>query len=175
MDFSIDTIRAKLSGGGARPTLFTVALNSPFDARLGIDSPFMIKAASLPDSTIGEIEIGYMGRKLKAAGDRTYTDWEVTVINDENFAIRSSLENWSNAMQGPVSNIRNSGATSAISSYKAQANVMQYDKSGNVIYEYTFHGMFPKVVGAVTLEWDTENTIEEFTVTFSYDYFVRTV
>lgn len=174
MDFSIDTIRSKLVGGGARPTLFSVQLLSPFDANLAINSPFMIKAASLPASTIGEFNIGYMGRKLKVAGDRAYDDWTVTVLNDENFDIRSALEKWSNAIQDPVTNLRNSGATSAISSYKADATVTQYNKLGEAIYQYKFQGMFPKSVADITLDWDTTDQIETFQVTLSYDYFTQT-
>jgi len=175
MEFSIDTIRAKLVGGGARPTLFSVQLNSPFDTNLGINSPFMCKASSLPASTIGEFNIPYMGRMLKVAGDRSYGDWVVTIINDEDFAIRAALERWSNAIQGPVSNLRNSGASSEISSYKADATITQYDKTGAAIYQYTFHGLFPKSIGEIELTWDTPDTIETFQTTFAYDYFTRTL
>ena len=178
MDFSIDKLRAALSGGGARPTLFSVQLNSPMQPtlpNLGLNSPFMVKAANLPQSTIGEILISYMGRKLKAAGDRTYQDWQVTVNNDENFSIRNDLESWSNAIQGPASNIRNSGADASFS-YKAQAIVSQYSKddSDTVIAEYTFYGLWPKEIGIVELSWEAENQIESFQVQFAYDYFTRT-
>ena len=174
MEFSIDDIRAKLTGGGARATLFSVVLANPWDANLGINSPYMVKASSLPASVLGEIQVGYMGRKMKVAGDRNYDDWEVTVINDENFAIRESLEAWSNAIQGPVSNRRNGNATSSLS-YKNDGQITQYDKLGKPIYEYKFVGMYPKEIGAITVDWDTENTIETFTATFAFDYFVRTL
>lgn len=172
MDFSINTILAKLKGGGARPSLFSVQLISPFDATIGISSPYLIKAAALPASSVGEIPIGFMGRKVKAAGDRSYADWQVTVINDEDFAIRESIESWSNAIQGPVSNLRNSGANASFN-YKAQATITQYGKAGDTLARYTMFGMWPKEVGAIELAWDQENTIESFPVTFAIDYFLR--
>ena len=176
MDFSVNTIISKLKQGGARGTLFSVQLISPFDATLGINSPFMCHSASLPGSSIGEIQIPFMGRKIKAAGDRTFADWSVTVYNDEDFAVKKSIDNWINAMQGSVSNIRNSGADASFS-YKAQAIVSQYGKEGGdaPIAQYTFYGLFPKTTADIPLNWGGTESIEEFTVTFAVDYFLRTI
>jgi hypothetical protein len=39
------------------------------------------------------------------------------------------------------------------------------------VYSYTFHGVFPSVIGAVDLNWETTDQIEEFQLNLSYDYF----
>jgi hypothetical protein len=51
----------------------------------------MIKSAQLPESTIGVVPVFYFGRELKYAGNRTFPDWTVTVINDEDFSIREAI------------------------------------------------------------------------------------
>ena len=34
-----------------------------------------------------------MGRKIKIAGDRTFEDWETTIINDEKMNVPESIHN----------------------------------------------------------------------------------
>ena len=98
----ISDFKSKLSGGGARPNLFEVVLSFPASAPTDTNtldkSRFLIKAAALPSSTVGPINVPFRGRILKIAGDRTFESWTVTVINDTDFAIRSALEKWMNSI-----------------------------------------------------------------------------
>ena len=93
---------------GARPSLFLAQVNFPITVPGGIEardkSRFLIKATSIPASTLGIIELPFMGRKIKLAGDRTFEDWSTTVINDEKFTIRAAIEAWSNSINGLQSN-----------------------------------------------------------------------
>ena len=57
-------------------------------------------------SSVGEFEVPYFGRKIKIAGDRTFADWQVNIMNDEDFGVRSMFETWSNALNRHVSNVR---------------------------------------------------------------------
>ena len=59
---------------------------------------FLCKAAALPASNITPIEIPFRGRTLKVAGDRTFDTWNITIINDENFRLRSKFEQWMNGI-----------------------------------------------------------------------------
>jgi hypothetical protein len=56
--------------------------------------------------------------------------------------------------------------------YKSEAKILQYGKRGNVIAAYTMVGLFPVNVDAIPLDWDQTNTIEQFDVTFAYDYWI---
>jgi len=103
------------------------------------------------------------------AGDRNYADWAVTVINDEDFLIRNALENWSNAINSFEGNLR-TFASSSPNLYKSNATVTQYDKLGNSIREYTFVGIYPGDISAINLDWNATDQIEEFNVSFMYDY-----
>lgn len=169
MAFNVQEIRSQLVGGGARPSLFQVTLQNPVNATGDIKSSFMVQAAQIPASTMGIIEVPYFGRKVKIAGDRTFAEWTVTVINDEDFLIRNALEQWSNAINTHETNIRQLGSASPLL-YKAQAQVTQFSKSGTAIREYTFQGMFPSEIGAIELDWNTTDTLETFQVTFQYDW-----
>jgi len=178
MPFNINTFKQNgLVYGGARPSLFSVVLSVP--ATLGIDNVsvdkfrFLCRTAELPDSTIAAIEVPYFGRKIKVAGERTFNDWSVTVMNDEDFSVRALFETWSNAINRLVANVRDT--TISQEQYKADLEVIQYGKDGSEIRSYQFVGAFPTVVGAITLGWDSSSQIEEFPVSFSYDYWVPVI
>jgi len=160
MAFNIDTFKGVLPGGGARPTLFSVELTGAEYYKV----PFLAKAASLPASTLGTIELSYFGRKVKVAGDRTYAEWSITIINDEDFTIRNGLENWHAKVNHASSNLR------SMTNYKSDAKVHQYGKTGNKIRTYNFVGLWPSEIGAIELAWDTNDAVEEYTVTLQYDY-----
>lgn len=164
MAFNINQFKSQLVGGGARPTLFQVQITNPILGAADFKIPFMVKAATIPTSTIGSIPVSYFGRQIKMGGDRVFEDWNVTVINDEDFAVRNAMEAWSNAINTHVTNFR-----SYPPSYKAQAQVTQFGKDGSVLREYTFEGLFPVQISDIQLAWEQMDTIEEFNVTFQYD------
>jgi hypothetical protein len=168
MAFLVDTFKAALDGGGARPNLFEVQVTNPIDGGGDQKLTFTCRAAQLPASTIGTVETFYFGRQVKLAGDRTFAEWTVTILNDEDFVVRNAMERWMNAINGHISNLQLAPEIL----YKQQATVTQFGKSGQRIKEYTFLGLHPTEVGAIDLAWDTNDTIEEFTVTFQYDYWV---
>ena len=72
----------------------------------------MCEAASLPGSTFGIIPVPFRGRILKMAGDRTFAEWNTTIINDTGFEIRDAIERW---MNGINAHSANTGLTSPIS------------------------------------------------------------
>ena len=175
--FNISTFKERgLLQGGARPALFEVYLTIPdgVGATAGSDDKFRFtcRAAQLPAATVGTIEIPYFGRKIKLSGDRTFTDWTVTVMNDEDFLVRSMFEKWTNSLNRLEANLRDGNYAGDETSYKAVMNVIQYGKSGEPIRAYDIIGAFPSAVDAITLDWDTTNQIETFQVTFAYDYWL---
>lgn len=169
MAFNINDMRGQLTSGGARPSLFQVQITNPINGIADFKVPFMVKASSLPASNLGTIEVPYFGRKIKVAGDRTFEEWSVTVINDEDFLIRNSMEQWMNSINSHIGNLRETG-TSSPAAYKAQAQITQFGKSGQILREYQFNGLFPTNIAAIDTSWETTDTIEEFTVTFQYDW-----
>jgi len=169
MAFNISEIRSQLQFGGARPALFQVQITNPVNGAADLKVPFMVQAAALPASTVAAFDVPYFGRKLKVAGDRTFEDWTVTVINDEDFLIRNAMEQWMHSINTHETNVREFASASPLF-YKTDAQITQFSKTGVPLREYTFRGMFPNNVAAITVDWNTTDTIETFDVTFSFDY-----
>lgn len=169
MAFNVNEIRSQLTLGGAKPSLFQVQIQNPANGVADLKVPFMVKAAAIPASNLGVVEVPYFGRKVKVAGDRTFEEWTVTVINDEDFLVRNAMEEWMNTINSHQNNLIEFGAASP-SQYKAQAQIIQYSKTGVPIREYQFDGLFPTNVSAIEMSWETVDQIEEFTVTFQYDW-----
>ena len=127
---------------------------------------YMCKAASMPASTIAPIPVPFRGRQLQIAGDRTFEPWNITVINDTDFNVRSSFEQW---MNGINQHEENTGLTQP-SSYMADMIVEQLDKDGTSKKTYNIRGTFPTNLGAIEVSYEQENVIEEFTVELQVQY-----
>ena len=164
MAFNINDIRSQLVGGGTRPNLFQVEILNPANGTANIKTPFLIQATTIPAADLGVINVPYFGRLLKLAGDRRFGDWSVQVINDEDFAIRNAMEEWSNKINRLQRNVRE------ISRYKSTARVTQFGKDGTQLRVYEFDGIFPTVIGDIGLSWADADSYETFPVTFAYDY-----
>ena len=163
----VDDMKAKLVGGGARPNLFKVTMGFPSYVTADVSlASYMCKAASLPASTIAPIMVPFRGRQLQIAGDRTFEAWNITVINDTDFNVRNSFEEW---MNGINQHELNTGLTQP-SSYMADMIVEQLDKDGTVKKKYDIRGTFPTSLGAIEVAYTDENTIEEFTVELQVQY-----
>ena len=166
MAFNINEMRANLQFDGARPSLFDVSINAPAGVS-PIGNPkfrFMAKATSIPESIMGMIEVPYFGRKIKVAGVRTYTDWQVTIINDEDFSVRRTLEAWHAAINSSEGNIR------SVDNYRSTALINQYGKDGAIIRSYTMENCWPLQLSPIDLAWDNGDAIEEFAVTWAFDF-----
>ena len=160
----ITDFKSKLSGGGARPNLFEVELGFP--SAVGVDndvlskSRFLVKAAALPASTIAPIEVPFRGRILKIAGDRTFETWTITVINDVDFSIRSAFEKWMNT----INKMSDATGITNAEEYQSDAHVYQLGRAGGILRSYRFYDIFPTNISTIDLNYETTDTIEEFTV-----------
>ena len=54
--------------------------------------------------------------------------------------------------------------------YQTNAVVRQYAKTGEIIKTYNFVGIFPTDVAAIDLDWASGDQIEEFGITFAYQW-----
>jgi len=174
MAFNLDNFRNTLQGGGARPTLFEMRLNLPAAVSQGrvaaALSPFMVKVSEIPASTVGSIEVPYFGRKVKVAGDRTFANLTVTIINDENFAIRKALEEWMDRIAGHKSAESQFPGRNTDGGYVANQELVQYGRQGNPLRTYTFVGAFPVTLSAMAVDWNAEGTLQDFTCEFAYQW-----
>ena len=198
MAFALSEFKSNLTGGGARSSLFNVNISfptalsqSPTTLTGGVPGsagqgqpintsaqslmPFLVSAASIPASTLGTYDIFYHGKALKVASERTFDAWETTIINDEDFAIRSDLEKWINLISKPDLNIRDTNMVGRSTEkegtnakYKSTATVTQFSKDGSSLRKYKFLGIFPTTLSSIALSWDS-SAIETYTCGWAYD------
>ena len=186
---TLSQFKSRLAGGGARNNLFEVSIPSfpgaaeefwgQGENESNSKFSFLCKAAQLPASTIGEVNVFFRGRQLKVAGERTFEPWTITVINDEDFGLRTSFEAWANKL----SKLNDATGVTNPSSYMTNAYVKQLGRGkqafaetnqggeSSVLRTYKFYDIWPTSVGAIDLNYDTEGQIEQFDVTFAVQYF----
>ena len=172
MAFAVTEFKTNLTGGGARPALFTVELKYPTAVKQDktIPSRFLVKGASIPASTIGTHEVFFHGKAIKVAGDRTFDTLDTTIINDEDFGIRATLEKWidfisDHKLNKRVGQWKGQGETAE---YKGEVIISQYSKAGESLHHYHLIGAFPSALSTIALDWATQE-IEEFTCTWTFD------
>ena len=186
---TLSNFKSRLAGGGARPNLFEVTLPSfpgaaedfwgEGENESNTKMAFLCKAAQLPASTVAEIPVAFRGRQLKVAGERTFDPWTVTIINDEDFGLRTSFEAWMNKL----SKLNDATGVTNPTSYMTNAYVKQLGRGkerfatenaggeSSVLRTYKFYDIWPTNVSEIALGYDQSDSIEEFTVTFAVQYF----
>ena len=176
MAFAVTEFKSNLKHGGARPSLFRVEFQYPSGIITRPNPPnqasFLVKTTTIPASTIGSYDVFFHGKAIKVAGDRTFDTWDTTIINDEDFGIRDTLENWMNSISNHKLNTRDklvfNTSEGDVAKYKSTLRVIQFSKAGEELREYKFIGAWPSALSTINLDWGTQE-IEEFTCTWMYD------
>ena len=177
MAFTPSDFKTKLSkaGGGARPSLYKVKINYSVDTSFSVLSPqnLLVKAAAMPGSTIAPLAVNYAGRAYKWLGFRTYDNWTVTVINDEDFAIRNKMMEWMRYLAGEMDGDRGptyGDPTLSMGGYfDGDATVTQLGTDGTDKASYKMHNLWPTELGEIAVDWSSD-AIQEYTIGFAYDY-----
>ncbi|AYR01712.1 tail tube protein [Synechococcus phage S-B43] len=186
---TLSQFKSRLAGGGARPNLFEVSIptfpSAIADAWGSGDQSengtfkFLCKAAQLPASNTSSFQVPFRGRNLKVAGDRTFDAWTVTIINDEDFQLRTAFERWANT----ISKLDDATGVTNPSSYMTDAYVTQLgrgaerfattNEGGNsaVLRTYKFYDIFPTRISEIALSYDDGDQLETFDVEFDIQYF----
>lgn len=151
---------ANIDGDYARPNLFEVTIPGADGAKL------VCKAASLPATTVGVVEVPYMNRKIKVPGDRTFADWTVTVINDNAMEVRKALLSWQADIQGFDEWDGGLGDHPTSDTTHKIMEVDMFDRGGAQIGTVQIEG-WPSEIGSIDLSWESNDAVQEFTVTFS--------
>jgi len=169
--FNVERFKAELTNGGARPNQFAVQLTFPNyvagRAAAVRKGPFLVTASELPGQTIGVAPVFYRGRLVKMAGDRDFAPFNCTVLNDAGFTIRTALEQWMNGMD----DLQNKTGRLVPSQYQTDMFISQLDRNGAVLKQYKLIGAFPVEIGAVALDFGSNDQLSTFAVSFQYQTF----
>ena len=167
---NINDFKSRLRGGGARANQFKVTLPFPGYAAVGgetSDLAFLCKATAIPGQTIPSVSIPFRGRQLKIAGDRTFEDWSITIINDTDFLLYGAFERWMNG----INNMTDNEGIANPADYQVDGFIDQLDRNGTTLKSYTYRGLFPTKLANIALSYDAQDKIEDFEVTFAIQYF----
>jgi len=129
----------------------------------------LAKSAIAPARDIGVIELWNQGRKLVQPGDTTFSnEWSLDFYLSEDHKLRYDFIKWQNACDNFHKNTHSGRPSEVMTSIR----LSQLDSQGQETANYTLHNVFPMSVGEVTYGDDSENTVTEFNVSFSYTDFV---
>ena len=157
MAFEISNVLNSMEGRDfSRTNLFEVEI--PF---LGDAIKFKCKASNMPGAEVGVINVGYMNRKFKIAGDRTYGQWTITVYADDAQTTRDQFLQW----QGLAQTLGRESAGSTPDVYPQVGYVRRCNRIGEVVKEYQMQEVLPLNIGEVGLDWDNNDEVETFEVT----------
>ena len=169
--------------GGVRPNLFQVNHGFPTGVTppaisevQGGEVPYMCKAAALPATNVGTVELPFRGRVIKVPGDRTYETWTGTFYMDDAFELRAAYEKWIELTNGVGANVATAGISSDADGILKNIKVDQlnkFDGDGQnlkVIRQYELFSAFPVSVSQVSVAYDNNDSYEEFDVEFAYQF-----
>ena len=169
-DFNVSKFKGALKGGGARPSLFDFKITAP---PTGVDVGninYFCQVSALPPLTVTPIEKMYFGRTVKIPGDIVYGDLSTTIYQTEKGTERIGIEMWMDQINGHISNV-----SSLAQGYYGKGTLTQYPKSGaattGILSTVNFIDMWPQTVSEIALSYDTASDIEQFDVTWSYNYY----
>ena len=178
MAFAVSTFKSSLAkqSGGARPALYQIDINGKASTTsFSNEENILVKATSIPPANIAPLAVNYAGRAYKWNGFRTYDNWTVTVINDEDFGIRNKMMQWMRLVSGKFEGERNTAYGDHLVGtgfFDGDATVKQLSTSGSVMQTYKFHYLWPTEIAGIPVDWSSD-AIQEYTVTFAYDYWTH--
>ena len=174
MASTISNFKSQLKSGGARPNLFEVDVSCPtgWVDEAEREFKFLCKATSMPTQTVGSVDVPFRGRILKVAGDRTFEPWSVTIINDEDFNVRSAFEEWSRRINdlGTGEGVVTPKDYMGSGTIKQLSRGVEQGESDIVLQEYQVQDIWPSEIGSIDLSYESSDAIEEFTVTFQVNW-----
>ena len=171
-DFNISKFKGALTGGGARPSLFKFTVTGSPVTLTNLE--YFCQVSALPPLTVTPIEKMYYGRTVKIPGDIVFGDLTTTIYQTEDGNERFNLESWMDQINGHVDNVSSleEETTNFMGKYSGVGTLFQYAKDGTTtLSEVEFVDMWPQSVTEIPLSYDTASDLEQFDVTWSYNYY----
>ena len=165
----LGSFTSALAYGGARPSLFEFKISAPptgVNATLS-DVHLYCNVTEIPPLTLTPIERQYFGRTVKIPGDLVFADLSTTIINTENYNVRNEIEKWMEFINNTTSNKSKAAADFGTGT----AQLIHYQKDGTATMTYQFEEIWPTAISEIALSYDTASDIEQFDVTWAYNYY----
>ena len=172
MATTLSTFKSALVFGGARPSLFEFTVSSTptgVNATLS-DVHLYCNVSEIPPLTLTPIERQYFGRTVKIPGDLVFADLTTTIINTEKYNVRNEIEKWMEVINDTGDNT----SATAADFGTGTAQLVHYQKDGTKTMTYQFEDIWPTTISEIALSYDTASDIEQFDVTWAYNYYTQT-
>ena len=128
-----------------------------------------VETANLPGRTINNIAVPFMGLNFNVPGTASYPGsdaWSVTFRCDQNYNIRTALEN------ATIATFDDSSSTGAYNIATPASNIILHllGKDGNPIREYILVGAYVQSIGDIAYNLGDNGTIVTVPTTLAYQY-----
>lgn len=162
----------QFADGGARPNRYWVQLTFPAGVAGNAEKiMFTTKGSAIPSSNLSHVDVPFFGRMLKVAGDKTFDDWNITVLLDNDWVGRTPFESWHSNILRFTNNV---AILMPPTDYYGTAEVTPLGRDGSELETYTIEGIFPLNVSELTIGYDMNEQIYEQQVTFAVNNWVNT-
>ena len=168
----LQMLKTKL-GAGARPNRYRVSLSAKVGPTDDVLIDTLCKGSSIPAKTIGTIEVFNQGRKLLLAGDVEFENtWELNFWDTEDHSIRRAFDTWLTYIDDIENHKRSWDKNADYTTEKAKVEQLS-TKDNSVKATYEFRNMFPTSIASIEVADESNNTVEEFSVTMTYSHWIR--
>lgn len=156
--------------GGIRTNRFVVSC-----PKIGGDKPFHIRAASLPDVDTTTIQLPYRGRVFKMPGQRVYSPWTITVLDDVKNAddktnLWTKFFDWASQIMKHKKNESTQNTDFSTLMDEFTITQLDFNHSTTPVKEVVLNRAWPSDVGEIQLSADQAETLCTFNVTMEYQY-----
>lgn len=175
---SISSFKAAFNGG-TRANRFEITSAFPDGIGNSVEEKVKFYASSLPRADVGTIYVGYRGRTLSFAGDRSYSVWNISIYDDNNTSdnLWQAFHKWKEYLDGHITHqIKvNPDSPTRYADYshlKKNWGIKQLGVNGNndIVRQITLYGCWPSQIGGINLDMSSPNQ-STFNVTLTYDYY----
>ena len=168
-------------GGVAQTNRFEINVNTPSALNLDTrDFSILCESCSLPGRQITTIDYQILQNSYKIPSGFVNEEVTFTFVLTNDFYVKKAFETWANAVVD-----FNSYKVKYRDSYAGEITIRQLNKGTtnknddgtlfvkeeSTIYEAVLHNAFPVSIGAISLDNNSENTIQKFTVSVAYENF----
>lgn len=164
--FHVNDLKSNL-GAFARGYLFNIFFISAPVAVTEEKISYLVRASSVPESTIDPIEVPWQGQMYKIGSTHTFSEWECTFNVDREASILTQMHEWSRLIHDPATNLQG-----VPSDYFGEIQIEQLDVQNNVISTFQLHQCWPSTVGAIDLAHDNKD-IAQLSCTFTYNWHTK--
>jgi hypothetical protein len=188
MTASYDSVKALLSKGISRPTLYQVIMDDP-DRRVNDQLEFLCSETRVPEVTANTIAVRgheHMGVVREQATNIQFASpFSIKVISDRDYIVYKAMRRWFDSLAqnaNPALFGGTGGISQRINYYDSVTRTIELVKleqqggrgirePGKYIepFRVRFNNAFPVRIGSIELGSDLTDTATEFTIDFAYE------